>query len=103
MNTDTGEIKRFMAGQAPPPGFQPVPDELLPDAEAALDDQDSTVIDIEDDTPLARWARKDRRRRQSLKREDGSTHTSTPADKARLARRKTARIAAKSRRRNRGR
>ncbi len=44
------------------PRFTPVPDELRADAEAELGDQDRVMVDMEQDTPLTRWAKSQNKR-----------------------------------------
>ena len=59
MNTETGELyKRSPYDDELRKGFIAVPEELQPDADLALGDNDSVVIDLKANTPLANFARK---------------------------------------------
>lgn len=84
MNPNTGELRRLLADEAPPDGFQIVPRGFYERiARAELDaakaaGQEPARIDLNSAHPLARWAAK-----------------------ARAAKKRKAKIAAASRRRNR--
>lgn len=75
MNVDTGELIRF----GPDPeteefkklfeqGFYQVPANLLPEAVAALGNNDRVMVDLAGDTPLAKWAAKKRKNARRNKR-----------------------------------
>jgi hypothetical protein len=53
--------------RAMPPQYLPIPSELVPAAEKALDGQEETVIDLEGDSELARFAAQERERRKKWK------------------------------------
>lgn len=78
MNVDTGELRRLLSHEEElkliKNGFTPVPEELKEEANRALGNRDSVVIDMETDTPLANWANKARsKNKKKTKRKMATT------------------------------
>ncbi|SMC38133.1 hypothetical protein [Papillibacter cinnamivorans] len=70
MNIDTGELRMFTADQMKEfvGVFTPVPSELQDEARKALGGEESTVIDLKADTPLANWAKSERKHKAKSNR-----------------------------------
>lgn len=62
MNTNTGELVRYKGtlSKKLQKSFIPVPDRLLPEVEKELAGRDMTVVDFENKSALADWARQRR-------------------------------------------
>jgi|GEM_PF-7013103 hypothetical protein len=71
MNTDTGVLRRIVSfgggnlganiAKAAAAGFTPVPKKHEAEAEKHLDGKDSALVDLKANSPLANWAREERR------------------------------------------
>lgn len=73
MNINTGELMMLRAEQAKLlekeiEGFVKVPTELEEEAIKALDGKEKTIVDLESDTPLANWARQERKHKTKSSR-----------------------------------
>ena len=60
MNVDTGEIRRYLAGEELDDGFVPVPKELEDEANALLGDNDRAHVDLSEDSGLSKFAQQKR-------------------------------------------
>jgi hypothetical protein len=71
MNVDDGRLMRLAAGQEPPDGFEPVPDQIKEEAEEVLSKAEAkgipAVVDFTKKTPLTHWAKHERKKKAKSK------------------------------------
>ena len=71
MNIDTGELRMFAANlkaeELERMGFTPVPDSLKAEAEQTLAGHESVMADMEQNTPLANWAKRQQRSKKNIR------------------------------------
>ena len=68
MNVDTGELRRMRSKEDEleliKQGFDPVPKRHRKEVAKELGDKQSTIVDMKKDTPLTKWANKERAKKK---------------------------------------
>ena len=68
MNIDTGHLVTLLAGQPPAPGYIPVPPSLGGYVHRELQGGSEAVVNLRENTPLSRWAKRKRKERKQAEK-----------------------------------